>query len=122
MPAVQLDLKKEKQQVYLAYEDIKTASSAVDSTLARHAEALHTQALHRLEILEKKMLKAEKKKYEAQQRQISRIKNAVFPGGTLQERVENILPYLSSFGREFIKTLYDHSPAVAAEFTVLTEQ
>ncbi len=118
---VQLDLTKEKATIQETYEKIGNVSSAIDSTLSGHVKALHTQVLQRLHILEKKMLKAEKKKFEAQQRQIDKIKNAVYPGGILQERVDNILPYISKHGNEFIDILYKNSQPVTAHFTIITE-
>ena len=119
---LQLDLEKEKEQLKAAYEPIKTAASAADPTLCAHVHALRTQALHRLEILEKKMIKAEKKRFEAQQRQIHKLKNMLFPAGILQERVDNILGYLSTYGEDFLKAVYQHSPAFPEGFTILSEQ
>ena len=119
---LQLDLKKEKEQLKAAYEPVKIAATAADPTLTAHVHALRTQALHRLEILEKKMLKAEKKNFEAQQRQIHKFKSMLFPGGILQERVDNVLGYISIYGDDFLHALYQYSPAFSKGFTVLSEQ
>jgi uncharacterized protein YllA (UPF0747 family) len=83
--------------------------------------ALRTQALNKLEILEKKMLKAEKKKFEAQQRQIQKLKTALYPNNNLQERVDNVLEYVSVYGNEFIDVLYKNSQGLGNQFTILTE-
>jgi hypothetical protein len=40
------------------------------------------------------MLRAEKKKYEAQQRQINKLKTQLFPNNSLQERVENLSVFM----------------------------
>jgi uncharacterized protein YllA (UPF0747 family) len=77
--------------------------------------------LNRIEKLEKKMLKAERKKFEAQQRQISKIKELLFPSGTLQERVDNLLAYYAVFGNEFIKMLYENSMSLQQEFCIIEE-
>ena len=68
------------------------------------------------------MLKAEKKKFEAQQRQISKVKELLSPTGNLQERVDNVLEYLSIYRNDFIDMLYNNSSAIENEFTILTEQ
>ncbi len=117
-----LDIKVEKEELKALYEKIKTAASNIDNTLNCHVHALRTHALNKLEILEKKMLKAEKKKFEAQQRQIKKIKCAVYPLGNLQERVDNILAYITDYGEDFIDELYKNSNGIETNFTILTEQ
>lgn len=117
-----LDIKEEKEALKTIYDKIKAVASDIDGTLNCHVHALRTQALNRLEILEKKMLKAEKKKFETQQRQIKKIKSAVYPSGNLQERVDNILEYITVYGEGFIDAVYKNSNALKAEFTILTEQ
>jgi bacillithiol synthase len=116
-----LDLKEEKEAIKAQYENIKTTAGKIDTTLNAHVYALRTQALSKLEILEKKMLKAEKKKFEAQQRQIQKLKTALYPNNNLQERVDNVLEYVSVYGNEFINMLYKNSQGLENEFTVLTE-
>lgn len=120
--ALQLDLKEEKEALKSVYDKIKTEASAIDNTLCNHVHALRTQALNRIEILEKKMLKAEKKKFEAQRRQIRKIKSVLYPEGVLQERSDNILDYIARYGNNFIDTLYKNSNGSAQSFTLLTEQ
>ena len=68
------------------------------------------------------MLKAEKKKFEAQQRQIKKIKLVLYPGGVLQERSDNILDYIARYGPGFIDMLYENSGGTEKAFTLLTEQ
>ncbi len=117
-----LDLKEEKEAFKLVYEKIKAATCKIDTTLNAHVHALRTQALNRLEVLEKKMLKAEKKKFEAQQRQIQKLKIGLYPNNNLQERVDNILEYVSVYGNEFIEILYKNSDWLGNEFTILAEE
>ena len=120
--AVSLNLEEEKRSMATLYHNIKVAATIVDSTLPQHVEALETQALKRIQKLEKKMLKAEKKKFEARQRQIHKIKEALFPSGELQERIDNLLPYYSLFGKDFIKMLYEYSKSLEQEFCVVEEE
>lgn len=92
-----------------------------DVTLQKHVEALETKAKKQLINLEKKMLRAEKRKYEDQQRQIHTIKHKLFPQNGLQERVDNFMPYYAKYGKGFIEMIYDHSPALEQKFVVLEE-
>lgn len=118
---LQLKLDDEKAGIKALYEKIQSAAIMVDVTLHKHVTAIEIQALKRIEILEKKMLRAEKKKFEAGQRQIMKVKESLFPSGTLQERVDNLLPFYASFGKDFIELLYENSKALGREFCIIEE-
>jgi uncharacterized protein YllA (UPF0747 family) len=67
------------------------------------------------------MLRAEKRKFADQKRQINTIRENLFPKNGLQERIENISYYYAKWGREFLKNLYENSLALEQEFVVLQE-
>ncbi len=103
------------------YESFKKQAKTVDVTLEKHVDALKLQTVHRLQELEKKMLRAEKRKFTDQQRQIHAIKEHLFPGDGLQERRENLSYYYAKWGKEFIQKLYEHSLGLEQEFVVIAE-
>ena len=70
----------------------------------------------------KKLLRAEKKKFEVQRHQLLKLKSQLFPNGSLQERVDNFMPYYAEYGKAFIDAVYKHSPALEQEFVILTIQ
>ena len=104
------------------YDLIKKQATTIDVTLEKHVEALKSQTLRRLQQLEKKMLRAEKRKFSDQQRQIHTIKENLFPGNGLQERKENLSYYYAKWGKGFIDNLYTHSLRLEQEFVVLLEK
>ena len=108
-------------EVEQVYESLKKQASSVDSTLEIHVDALRLQTVHRLRELEKKMFRAEKRKFTDQQRQIHSVKEHLFPGNGLQERRDNVLYYYAKWGRVFIQKLYEHSLALEQEFVILNE-
>lgn len=118
----QLSLQKERDQLAALYQQLETASASVDPSLVNHVKALFLKADKNIESLEKKMIRAEKRKYEAQAQQLQRLKNGLFPGNNLQERVENFLPFYAIYGRDFISLLHQASPAITDQFGVLIEQ
>jgi bacillithiol biosynthesis cysteine-adding enzyme BshC len=119
---VQLSLEKEKQLVHAFYADLKKTAGAIDITLQPHTEALEKLAIRKIEALEKKMLRAEKKKFEAQQRQLHKLRSQLFPHNSLQERIENLMPFYAKWGKGFIKTIYENSLALEQEFVILEEE
>src|SRR5687767_946978 len=104
------------------YEQLKKQAIPIDVSLAQHIEALKTQSIHRLQELEKKMLRAEKRKFTDQQRQIHTIREKLFPQNSLQERIDNFMPYHAKWGNNFIDRLYEHSLTMEHEFVVVQEK
>ncbi|HTS43508.1 MAG TPA: bacillithiol biosynthesis cysteine-adding enzyme BshC [Puia sp.] len=117
----QLSLDKEIEDANNYYERLKMISHPVDPTLSQYVEALQSKAVKPLIDLEKKLLKAEKRKFEAQRLHIHSIKSALFPLEDLQERIENFLPYYAVWGRKFLDIIYKHSLALEQKFVVLEE-
>jgi bacillithiol biosynthesis cysteine-adding enzyme BshC len=116
----QLDLQKEREQLQALYQQLKNVSSKIDTTLNPHIEALQIKADKRLEDLEKKMLRTERKKFEAQQRQIHKIKNQLFPDDNLQERVENVSGFYAAYGKYFFDLLLANSLSFEQQFAIVT--
>lgn len=116
---LQLSLHHERDEMEKYYRTLSETAGKVDKTLERHVYALQTQAMKKLEGLEKKILRAEKKKFADLQNQVRELKEAVFPDGKLQERAENILPYFAQYGKEILNCIYQSSLGLEQQFTVL---
>jgi bacillithiol biosynthesis cysteine-adding enzyme BshC len=119
--AIQLDLSDQKNELATLYKKLQELAGTADVTLQQHVEALHVAAEKRISQLEKKMYKAEKHRFEAQQRQLQKIKARLYPNGILQERIDNLLPWYAKYGKIFIEILYQHSLGVEQKFCLLTE-
>ena len=118
----ELKLVNELTEVAQLYQQLRQKAGNIDKTLEQHIKALQAKAERRLHELEKKMLRAEKRKYEDQQRQIQAVKSVLFPFNSLQERIDNFMPYYAKWGAGFISMLYKHSLALGSEFVVLEEE
>jgi bacillithiol synthase len=117
----ELSLEKEFAELHSFYDGVKNVSGAVDKTLEQHVEKLEAQALQKLEELEKKILRAEKKNHEEVRRRIHEIREALFPMNNLQERIENIIPWYAMYGKAFIEQLLLHSLGLEQAFVILQE-
>ncbi len=118
--ANRLSLSEETGELNSFYQQLHKTAADVDPTLAAHVNMLQAKALKRIAQLEKKLLRSEKKKYEAEKRKIQKLKNALFPGGGLQERVENFSGFYAREGRSFIETMLEYSPGLEQQFTIVT--
>ncbi len=115
----QLSISDEVEKINIVYQQLQAAAGSIDTTLSDHTKALQTKALKQLTALEKKMLRAEKRKFEAQLRQIEKLKQELFPANSLQERQENFSLLYAQFGNDWLKIIYDVSKGLAQEFGVI---
>lgn len=115
----ELSLNGKLDKAAALYDDIVKQAAEVDRTLVAHVEALKARALEKLQQLETKMLRAEKRKFSDERRQLETIYEQLFPRDGLQERVENFMPFYARYGREWIRQLYKASQAMDQQFTIL---
>jgi len=118
----ELKLEKELAAATQLYHKLKDKAAVIDKTLQQHVEALQARAIRPLQELEKKLMRAEKRKFGDEQRQINQIKQALFPLNGLQERIENFMPYYAKWGKDFMETLFHKSLTTEQEFVVLVEK
>ena len=114
------DLDGEFAEAAYLYNKISAAACKIDTTLIQHINALKTKTLNGLVELEKKMLRAEKKKFVVEQQQINKIKSELFPGNSLQERVENVAGFYAVHGKSFLSNIYLHSKTLQQQFAIIT--
>ena len=69
----------------------------------------------------KKILRAEKKTHEEVRRKIHEIREALFPLDTLQERIDNFIPWYAEYGPAFIELIHQNSLDLKQAFTILEE-
>ncbi|MBO9619041.1 MAG: bacillithiol biosynthesis cysteine-adding enzyme BshC [Niabella sp.] len=117
-----LDIKKAMEAFSAIYDELRMQAAPVDGTLLQHIGALETGTIKRVEALGKKMLRAEKRNHQDAMQQIDKLKDQLFPGNGLQERIENFIPFYARYGNDFIETLYQHSLALEQEFVVLEQE
>lgn len=113
------NLEAEFAQAELLYDEISGIASKIDITLVQHIAALKVKTLKGLSGLEKKMLRAEKKKYVTDQVQLQKIKKQLFPAGNLQERVENFSAFYAGSKPSFFKDIHAASGTFGQQFGIL---
>ncbi len=115
-----LNLKAQLESLTHLYTTIKNEAVKVDSTLGAHTENLAQQARAKIIALEKKMLRAEKRKQAVAIQRIHRIKKELFPQDNLQERVENFSKWVGQLDQAWIDTIMDNSKGLASQFRIIT--
>jgi bacillithiol biosynthesis cysteine-adding enzyme BshC len=113
------DISDEIKAIRDLYKQLQQKASSIDTTLNDHVISLEIKTDKKLVELEKKMLRAERNKFDASKRQIGFIKTELFPNDSLQERVYNFSDYYSRMGRAFMQLIYDASPSLEMQFTIV---
>ncbi|WP_448636418.1 bacillithiol biosynthesis cysteine-adding enzyme BshC [Pedobacter panaciterrae] len=116
---LQFSLDNEERSIRAVFDQIKLNAYKIDKSLSQSADAAKTKALKLISTLEKKMLRAEKRKHVTSFSQIDNLKEKLFPSGVLQERVLNIAPMIVLYGDDFIDSLITHFKPLDHQFTVL---
>ena len=101
------------------YKVIQQDVIKIDSSLGDHALNLSVQAQKKLALLEKKMIRAEKRKQHTSLARIHNIKSELFPDNNLQERVENFSNWVGDFGWSWLEAILNNSNSVDASFTIV---
>jgi bacillithiol biosynthesis cysteine-adding enzyme BshC len=114
-----LQIDAQMDAIEAQYKLIKDQAASIDISLVQHIEALAHQQGQKLLQVQKKMLRSEKRKFEVEQQQITKIVNQLFPGGSLQERVENIADWYKIYGTHFVRAIVENSDDYSKGFTLL---
>jgi len=102
------------------YASIQQDVIKIDISLGDHAKNLSIQAQKKLALLEKKMIRAEKRKQKTSIDRIQVIKGSLFPKNSLQERVENFSEWVGAYGWEWVEAVLQNSTTLNPAFTIIT--
>jgi uncharacterized protein YllA (UPF0747 family) len=102
-----IDLGKQKEELHRIFTSIEQDIEHIDPTLVKTVRAEEQKQINSLESLEKRMVKAAKKRQDIEVNQIRKIHERIFPEGVLQERKQNIIEYWSRYGLDFLGDIYD---------------
>jgi bacillithiol biosynthesis cysteine-adding enzyme BshC len=114
-----LDLQEQINHLTALYTNIKNEAVKVDPTLGAHTENIASQAKAKLLALEKKMLRAERRKQSVAIQRIHRIKKELFPQDNLQEREEHFSKWVGQYGLSWIDTMMEHSKGLESRFSII---
>jgi bacillithiol biosynthesis cysteine-adding enzyme BshC len=102
------------------YASIQQDVIKIDTSLGDHTKNLSVQAQKKLALLEKKMIRAEKRKQQTSIDRIKAIKGSLFPKNSLQERVENFSEWVGAYGWDWVEAVLENSTTLNPSFTIIT--
>jgi bacillithiol biosynthesis cysteine-adding enzyme BshC len=115
------ELEKIERELEGVLEKLKQVTAKADPSLQDWAGAEGNKIRSILADIEKRIHKANKAKLEQELSQLDKLREQLFPGGELQERVQNGGQWYARYGRRFIETLLSLNP-FRKSFTIMLEE
>jgi len=109
-----------RQGVDEIFRQVGEAVAAVDPTLRATAGQTGGHIKGHLDQLEKKAVQALKRREADTVQQLQRLRDALMPGGKLQERVYPVIPYLAKFGPGLVRSLRERIDGPGWEHRLVT--
>ncbi len=116
------DFASENEKLKDIYSSIGSKVKEIDPTLVAFTEAELQKQVNALKTLETKLLRVKKQKEETSVAQIRKLKETLFPNGSLQERTENFIPFYLQHGGEFFDSLKANFDPFDFSVSVLIEE
>jgi bacillithiol synthase len=114
-----LELHDEMEIINNAYTTIKNKTAEVDITLQIHTDALHVKHIHKIEVLQKKLVKAAREKLATKNKGLDKVFGNLYPNNGLQERKGNFLHTYAIMGDALIDSIIKNSQPIATHLNTL---
>lgn len=117
---IDIDLSVQKNHLKQQFENLYHFARKTDESFLGAIKAQEIKQLKGLENLEKRLLKAQKRKLSDEVERMTDIQNELFPNGSLQERNTNFSEFYLEYGEQLIPDLIENLKPLKNEFTILT--
>lgn len=104
---IEIDFSPQKEHLSHQFKDLYKLAEQTDKTFLNAVAAQEQKQLNGLEKLEKRLLKAQRRKLKDELERLTGIQHNLFPGHNLQERVVNFSELYLSHGEEFMALLFE---------------
>lgn len=116
-----MELDDERERLEHLFDEMADRLGEINPDLRKSVGSGHARADRIVRNLEKKMMRAERKKQEILINRLSKVRQSLMPRNGLQERNMNFAPFYLSYGKAFVESLIENLDPFDYRFTVLTE-
>lgn len=116
---IDIDLSVQKKHLKQQFKNLYSLAEQTDPSFVGAVKAQEIKQLNGLSNLEKRLLKAQKRKLSDHVLRVSAIQNELFPGGSLQERNTNFSEFYLEYGAKLIPALLDNLKPLDGRFLIL---
>jgi bacillithiol biosynthesis cysteine-adding enzyme BshC len=116
---IKIDFSPERRMLEEMFESMKGLAEKTDKSFIGAVLAQEKKQLNGLDKLEKRMLRAQKRKYADRVNRITEIQNLLFPKGSLQERQANFSEFYEEMGEGLIDLILERLDPMKMEFDII---
>ena len=116
---IKIDFNQQKEFLKKQFAGLYKVAEKTDPSFLGAVAAQEKKQVNGLEHLEKRLLKAQKRKWSDHLERVSIIKNELFPNDSLQERQANFSFYYKDLGPELVEVLKESLDPLDLRFTVI---
>jgi len=114
-----IDFSEQKAFLRQQFENLHSIASKTDPSFSGAVKAQETKQIRGLENLEKRLLKAEKRKHSEELERITDLQNELFPIKSLQERQTNFSEFYVANGDALMHKLFSSLKPLADRFDII---
>jgi len=116
---VVIDFSQQKHFLQQQFETLNELAKQTDSSFVGAVYAQEKKQLNGLDNLEKRLLKAQKRKLNNEVQRIKLLQDELFPNQSLEERTRNFSEIYLLLGTDLIPMLFEALNPLKLEFTVI---
>jgi len=116
---IEIDFSKQKEHLQQQFLNLKELARQTDVSFLGAVNAQEKKQLNGLNNLEKRLLKAQKRKLSDVVERMTVLQNELFPNQSLEERTRNFSEIYLKLGNDFIPILMKAIKPLQSEFTVI---
>jgi bacillithiol biosynthesis cysteine-adding enzyme BshC len=117
---VDIDFTTQKNHLEKQFKSLYEIAQQTDKSFVGAVAAQERKQIKGLEHLEKRLLKAQKRKLKNEVDRVIELQNQLFPNNSLQERQTNFSEFYLEYGEALIPLLIENLKPLDLDFTVLT--
>lgn len=116
---IEIDFSSQKEHLKQQFKDLFKLAEQTDKSFKGAVAAQEHKQIKGLEHLEKRLLKAQKRKLQNILERIIELQDELFPRQSLQERTANFSEFYKDYGKNLIPQLMEHLDPLKGEFLIL---
>ena len=117
---IKIDFSEQRKFLEKQFLDLEQLAKLTDKSFIGAVNAQKTKQLNGLNMLEKRLLKAQKRKLSSLVNRITDLQNDLFPNESLEERTLNFSEVYLKYGKEFLEKLKSELDPLKGEFQIIT--
>lgn len=117
---IDIDFSEQKQHLVDQFQFMYELAEQTDESFLGAVKAQEVKQLKGLDNLEKRLLKAQKRKLKDEVERIAALQNELFPNRSLQERQANFSEFYVEYGEDLVKELMSNLDPLESDFKILT--